>query len=692
MPRSAAPSRFPPGYRRRRFRWTCSDDSVVELAESVIVTLTGTNNLGATIAPVNHTATVTIADDDTGTVSIARVDDGAEGATPAPGKFRVTQSQVSSTDTVLNYSVNGTATPGAGQDYTPLAGTVTIPAGATSADIDVSVLDDNVVEATETVTVTLDGITGNAPGITIDDANKTATVSIADDDTATISVAKISDGAEAATPTNGKFQVTQSQPSSTDTVLTYTVEGTATPGAGNDYAPLSGTVTIAAGTTTADIDMAVLNDILVETNETVIVTLAGITSGDPQVAIDDASKTATVSIGDDDTATVSIAKISDGAESATPTDGKFRVTQTLTSATDTVLSYTVSGTATPGAGKDYTPLSGTVTIAAGATTADIDIAVLNDDLVEGGETVLVTLNAVTSGDAEIAIDDLHRTATLSISDDDAAAVSVAKVADGAEAATPAPGKFRVTQTQASAVDTVLSYTVSGTATAGDGNDFTPLSGTVTVAAGSLTADIDVAVLDDDLVEGAETVSVTLTAITSDSPDVSINTAARAASLDILDDDAASVSLARVNDGAEAATPANGRFRVSQTKASTTDTVLSYLVAGTATPGDAADYTTLAGTVTIAAGATSADIVVPVLNDLLVEQTETVVVTLFAVTSGDPDIDIDQANKTATVSILDEITAVSIEAGDAAASEPVPTKGSSGSSWRASGRPPWAESR
>ena len=128
-------------------------------------------------------------------------------------------------------------------------------------------------------------------------------------------------------------------------------------------------------------------------------------------------------------------------------------------------------------------------------------------------------------------------------------------------------------------------------------------------------------------------------------------------------------VARVNDGAEAATPANGRFRVSQTKASTTDTVLSYLVAGTATPGDAADYTPLAGTVTIAAGATSAEIVVPVLNDLLVEQTETVVVTLSAVTSGDPDIGMDQANKTATVSILDEITVVSIEAGDAAASEP-----------------------
>ena len=129
------------------------------------------------------------------------------------------------------------------------------------------------------------------------------------------------------------------------------------------------------------------------------------------------------------------------------------MTLSRVSSTDTVLSYTVSGTATPGAGNDYTPLSGTVTIAAGATTADIDVAVLDDDLVEGPETVIVTLSAVSSGDPEIAIDDVDHSATLSISDDDTATVSIAKLADGAEAG-PANGKFRVSQTQASSTDTV----------------------------------------------------------------------------------------------------------------------------------------------------------------------------------------------------------------------------------------------
>ncbi len=641
------------------------DDNVVEPTETVVVTLLGTNNAGATVDPVNHTATVWIADDDTATVSIDKVHDGVEAATPTNGKFRVTLTKVSATDTVLSYTVAGTALPGAGNDYATLSGTVTIMAGDATADIEVAVLDDDIVEDTETVVVTLEAVTSGDEDISIDSRNATAQIGIADEDTAMVSIARIEDGAEGAVTTSGRFRVTQTLPSATDTVLSYTVSGTATHG--DDYAPLSGSVTIPAGATAAHIDIVVLDDSLVEDNETVVVTLADITSGDPEIAVGEAGRTATLIIADDDKATVSIAKVDDGVEDNLPTNGKFRVTQTLPSATDTVVSYTVSGTATHG--DDYASVSGSVIIPAGATTVDLDIVVLNDDWVEGGETVTVTLIAVTSGDPDIAIDDVDNSATLLISDDDMATVSVEKVAGGAEAPTPANGRFRVVQTRASVADTVLSYTVSGTAMPGDGNDYTPLSGTVTIAAGSLAADIDVAVLDDDLVEGTETVIVTLTGITSAAPGVSIDAATPYAFLEILDDDEAAVSITKVDDGAEGAVPADGRFLVTQTKPSDTDTVLTYLVTGTATPGAGEDYTPLAGTLTIAAGQTSAEIVVSVLNDLLVEETETVIVTLSAITSGDPDVVIDQTNKTATVSILDEIASVSIEASDATAGEP-----------------------
>src|SRR5258706_8855513 len=74
------------------------------------------------------------------------------GSGPVSVVFTVTQTAASSTDTVLTYSVGGTAT--AGSDYTAPSGTVTIPAGSTTATITIPVTDDALVEATETATIT----------------------------------------------------------------------------------------------------------------------------------------------------------------------------------------------------------------------------------------------------------------------------------------------------------------------------------------------------------------------------------------------------------------------------------------------------------------------------------------------------------------------------------------------------------
>src|SRR5206468_1466128 len=51
--------------------------------------------------------------------------------------------------------------------------------------------------------------------------------------------------------------------------------------------------------------------------------------------------------------------------------------------------YAISGTASNGV--DYVPLPGTVTLAAGATATNILVTPIPDDLVEGSETVTLTL-------------------------------------------------------------------------------------------------------------------------------------------------------------------------------------------------------------------------------------------------------------------------------------------------------------
>ena len=141
------------------------------------------------------------------------------------GQFTVSLSNVSDTNTTISYSIGGTAT--SGDDFTPLTGTVTIAAGQTSAVIDVSVVDDAILESSETVTVTLDSITSGDSDITIDSVNNAATATITDDDTATVSIAA-TDATAAELGDNGQFTVTLSSVSDTDTVVSYSIGGTAT--------------------------------------------------------------------------------------------------------------------------------------------------------------------------------------------------------------------------------------------------------------------------------------------------------------------------------------------------------------------------------------------------------------------------------------------------------------------------------
>ena len=637
---------------------TVLDDLLVEGAESVIVTLTGATGDGNIALGTTIDATITISDNDPvvqNEVTIAASADGAE-AGPLNGSFTVSLTEVAATDTTVSYTVSGTAT--AGDDYTALSGSVVILAGETSAVIDVTVLDDLLVEGAESVIVTLTGATGDgniALGTTTE-----ATITISDNDPVVqneVTIAASADGAEAG-PLNGSFTVSLTEVAATDTTVSYTVAGTATPD--DDYTALSGSVVILAGETSAVIDVTVLDDLLVEGAESVIVTLTGAT-GDGNIALGTTIE-ATITISDNDPVVqneVTIAASADGAE-AGPLNGSFTVSLTEVAATDTTVSYSVAGTAT--AGDDYTALSGSVVILAGETSAVIDVTVLDDLLVEGAESVIVTLTGAT-GDGNIALGTTIE-ATITISDNDPVVqneVTIAASADGAEAG-PLNGSFTVSLTEVAATDTTVSYTVAGTATAGD--DYTALSGSVVILAGETSAVIDVTVLDDLLVEGAESVIVTLTGATGDG-NIALGTTIDA-TITISDNDPVvqnEVTIAASADGAEAG-PLNGSFTVSLTSAATTDTTVTYSVAGTATPDD--DYTALSGSVVILAGETSAVIDVTVLDDVLVEGDESVIVTLTGAT-GDADIALGTTTE-ATITIIDNDPVVQNEVTIAASAD------------------------
>ncbi len=138
-----------------------------------------------------------------------------------------------------------------------------------------------------------DSVAGDGSVGDDDDATVVVTASAAGENVATI--AAILDASEPAT--DGQFLVSLEDPVAADTTITYTVAGTATNG--GDYQLLTGSVVVAAGSSSAPVDVSVIDDAEFEGDETVIVTLTGVSAGDTNIAIG-ASDSATVTIAEND--------------------------------------------------------------------------------------------------------------------------------------------------------------------------------------------------------------------------------------------------------------------------------------------------------------------------------------------------------------------------------------------------------
>ena len=113
---------------------------------------------------------------------------------------------------------------------------------------------------------------------------------------------------------------------------------------------------------------------------------------------------------------VSITATDNGAAetlgTAVANTGTFLVTRTGSSTSALTVTFTVGGTATSGV--DYNSIVTSVVIAAGQTWASITVTPRDDTLVEGAETVIVTLASSTS----YQIDSTRASATVSITDND----------------------------------------------------------------------------------------------------------------------------------------------------------------------------------------------------------------------------------------------------------------------------------
>ena len=172
----------------------------------------------------------------------------------APGRFTVTvvQSEKGNQPTsgysplTVTYSVSGSATSGA--DYVALKGSVTVPAGASAAEILVYAVEDGLFEGDETVVVTLTATPTS--GYAVDPVSSSATVTIRDSSNrVTIALAKPALAIGGAS--SGHLAVTREGPTTSSLEVEYSVAGDAVAGA--DYAALPGSVTIPAGASSASL-------------------------------------------------------------------------------------------------------------------------------------------------------------------------------------------------------------------------------------------------------------------------------------------------------------------------------------------------------------------------------------------------------------------------------------------------------
>ncbi|MGB5722055.1 MAG: Calx-beta domain-containing protein [Woeseiaceae bacterium] len=189
-------------------------------------------------------------------------------------------------------------------------------------------------------------------------------------------------------------------------------------------------------------------------------------------------------------------------------DLEFSVTLSVAASLDVSVDYsTADGTAT--AGEDYTSASGTLTIAAGATTGTIVVPVLGDTEDEIDETLTVTLsNASTNANIQRA------QATGTISDDDPPPtldISDATLSEGDTGTSIL--SFQISLSGSAASDVSVDY-ASSDVTAVAGEDYAQVSGTAIITAGDLNAIVDVSITGDTDFEPDETFEAMLSNVSA----------------------------------------------------------------------------------------------------------------------------------------------------------------------------------
>ncbi|OFZ22761.1 MAG: hypothetical protein A2202_00660 [Bdellovibrionales bacterium RIFOXYA1_FULL_36_14] len=504
---------FPRGTTTLNINVPIVNDAVLENNENIYIELIGIDEIQLT--PATSVFNLSILDDEAGAVInftppltiTATESDGAVYAT-------VNLSFAHGIDTIINFTASGDATWGA--DYTA-SSSITIPAGITTYTVTFSLINDLKDEYDQTIEYILTTPSRGTIGV-----NNSFVITLQDDDNIP-TLAFNSSTSSIVEGQTGFFSrmipLTLNVASEKIITIDYNLSGTAT--VNLDYSNFtgftgtsSGSLTIAAGSTSFDLYYIAHGDLIDEDNETIIVDLATTS----QVNVEATGIiTHTVTIVDEDLVpTIYFPQTSALIDEDMIT---YSVTVSLRTPSQKIITAdfsTAAGSASPG-GTDYDFPSGSIiTFNPGEMTSNILISVVNGDGVEPLEDIVLILDSITNS-VTSTLPAYPDTFTLNIVDTDALAELSFTTLSSTVAENISPARISITAIldKISARDTEFEFELSGTATtSAPYQDVLLPAIPIIIPAGSLSTIFNLTMVNDVHLESTEYLTLTATNLTS----------------------------------------------------------------------------------------------------------------------------------------------------------------------------------
>ena len=482
--------------------------------------------------------------------------------------------------------------------------TINIAAGASSGTVSVPAPSDDVYVDAGNVSATISAATGGGfENLVVNGASAVTTI------TDTLDTSTVSLTASPSVAEGGTITYTASLTSAAQSAVTVTLS-------------IGATITIAAGASSGTANVPAPNEDVYVDAGSVSATISSAAGGNfESLTVNAAPAVTTI------TDTVDITSVSLSASPSVAEGGSIVYTAALGSPAQSPVTVTLSNGAT-------------ITILANASSGSVSVLAPTDDVYVDAGSVSATISSATGGNYE-SLQVNPAAATTAITDTlDATTLSLTGSASVAEGAT-ASYTLSLTSPASTAVTVTLAYSGS----ASDGADFTGVA-TVTIPAGASSASFNIATLNDSLAEGAENFTVgVVSASGGNFESLVLAGGASSVTTGIVDDDTASLSLA--------ATP-------SLTEAGGT---VVYTATITQPPVSALLINLSNGaTITIAAGATSGTVNVPLAasDDVYVDPTS-VSASISSTSGGGIGLVIDATPAVTTIGDTIDNTTVSLSA-------------------------------